>query len=187
MNYDLPESVTVNGTEYEINTDFRCILDIMEALSDADLSDNERAYFSLGFFYPDFSDMPMKDYQEAIKQLYWFINGGREQTQKKSKQLMSWEQDFDYIIGPVNRIIGHEIRADKNLHWWTFLSAYMEIGECLYSNIISIRQKLSEHKKLDKAEKEWYLKNRDIVDLKNKTTAFTESELEFLKTFSGGG
>ena len=43
---------------------------------------------------------------------------------------MSWEQDFDMIIAPVNRIAGCEVRALEYLHWWSFLSFYQEIGDC---------------------------------------------------------
>lgn len=183
MIYSLPESVEIDGTEYAINSDFRCILDIMEVLSDEELTDQERGYLALGFFYPDFSSMPKEHMKTAIEKVMWFIGGGKADNpgKKQPVRLMDWEQDFPLIIGPVNKVIGHEIRSDDHCHWWTFLSAYMDLGECLFSHVIGIRQKLASGKRLDKADREWYAKNKDLVDLKKKAgTRFTAAELEFL-------
>lgn len=185
MIYDLPKRLTVCGEEWKIRTDFRCILDVMEILNDVDIKDQERSYLALLYFYTDFENMPPEIYQEALQQCFWFINGGRldEQAGKKPPRLMDWEQDFPYIIAPVNRVIGHEIRADDYLHWWTFLSAYMEIGECTFAQIVHIRDQKSKGKPLDKADKEWYRRNQKLVDLK---TRYTSTEEEFLKQWGGG-
>lgn len=185
MIYELPTFAVINDKAYEINSDFRCILDILEVLADESLSNRERAYLALGFFYPDAETIPAKEIPDAIQRLFWFINGGKEQERKrKFTKLMDWEQDFPYFISPINRIIGHDIRNDKYLHWWTFLSAYMDIGECLFSQIVKIRQLRADGKKLDKVDREWYLKNRDLVDLKNMNT-FSSAELAFFNTLDG--
>ena len=73
MIYNLPTSLAVCGTEYEINSDFRAILDIIIALNDVDLIDSEKAFFALGFFYPDFELMPIEHHQEALRWCFWFI------------------------------------------------------------------------------------------------------------------
>lgn len=185
MMYDLPKSLTVSGAEYTIRSDFREILDIIEILNDEEMTESERAYVTLLFFYPDFENIPPEDYQEAIEQCFWFINGGKSEAErdKNPPRLMDWQQDFPYIIAPVNRVIGHEIRADAYLHWWTFLAAYMEIGECTFAQIVHIREAKNRGKKLDASDKEWYLRNREIVDLKTK---YTTAEEELLKKWGGG-
>lgn len=185
MTYDLPKSLMVCGREYEVRSDFRAILDIMEILNDAELNEQERCYLALLFFYTDFENMSPEHYQDAIKQCFWFINGGKtdEPGNKKPPRLMDWEQDFPYIIGPVNRVIGHEIRADHYLHWWTFLAAYMEMGECTFAQIVRIRDQQSRGKPLDKVDKEWYRRNQKLVDLK---TRYTSAEEEILKQWGGG-
>jgi hypothetical protein len=183
--YSLPKSLTVCGKEYEIRSDFREILDIIEILNDEELVESERAFVTLLFFYPEFEDMPPEDYQEALEQCFWFINGGKHEAAGGSPppRLMDWQQDFPYIIAPVNRVIGHEIRADDYLHWWTFLSAYMEIGECTFAQIVHIREAKTRGRKLDASDQEWYRRNRDIVDLKTK---YTTEEEELLKKWGGG-
>ena len=188
MNLYLPTTVTVNNKEYRIRTDFRVILEIMEAISDPDLEDAEKAEAVLTMFYIDMPD----DLREAIRQCYEFIDMGRDDKTKRPK-IMDWEQDFDYIIAPVNRVLGKEVRSipydyttnDGGLHWWTFMGAYMEIGgDCLYSQIIQMRDKLARHKKLEKYERDWINRNRNLVTIK---TRYSEKDDEILRKFIGGG
>lgn len=183
MIYYLPQSLEIGGREYAIRSDFREVLEIIGIMNDVDLEEWERAYVTLLFFYPEFKEMPPDDYQEAIRKCYWFVSGGKdEQPEESAPILMDWEQDFPYIIAPVNRVIGHEVRADKYLHWWTFLAAYMEIGECTFSQIVHIRDTQHRGKKLDASDKEWYSRNRDIVDLKTK---YSTAEEDLLKKWGG--
>lgn len=181
MNYGLPKSLTVCGTEYEIRSDFREILDVLEILNDIELIGQERFFLALLYFYPAFRKMPEEHYEEALKQCFWFLNGGKYEEESNGKQprLMDWQQDFPYIISPINRVIGHEIRADDYLHWWTFLAAYMEIGECTFAQIVHIRDARNRGRPLDKQDQEWYRRNRNLVDLKQKYTAQEEETLKY--------
>ena len=188
MNLYLPHTVTIDNKEYRIRTDFRVILEIIEALNDPDLKNEEKAEALLTMFY---IDLP-KDLLEAVKQAYRFIDMGKNETKKRPK-IMDWEQDFEYIIAPVNRVLGKEIRTipydyatdEGGLHWWTFMSAYMEIGgDCLYSQIIQMRDKVVRHKKLEKYEREWLTRNRDLVTIK---TRYSDKDDEMLKRLLGGG
>lgn len=43
MNYSLPKKLAVCGAEYDIRYDFRCILDIISAMEDPELSNQEKA------------------------------------------------------------------------------------------------------------------------------------------------
>ena len=156
MMYDLPTSLEVCGTEYPIETDFRVILDIFSVLSAVELTSEEKCFGVLGMFYPGFFTMPWEHMEEAIKQCFWFINGGNEEAQKKSTKLMDWEQDFRLLVAPINRIAGQEVRALPYLHWWTFVAAYMEIGDGTLAMVISIREKLANGRKLEKYERQYY-------------------------------
>lgn len=189
MGYGLPKSVEINGEEFPIRYDYRVILDIFEAINDPELNDGERALAVLQMFYPDF--VKIKDYDMAIKECLKFINGGKEETiSKKQPRLVAWDQDFPYIVAPINRVLGYDIRSTEydienntgGLHWWTFLSAYMEIGDCLFAQIVGIRDKKSKGKKLDKADQEFYRKNREIIDIK---THYTDAENDLVKAWTG--
>lgn len=177
MMYELPTSVTVEGQDYAIRSDFRAILDICCALNDVQLSDSEKSYLILFIFYPDFESIPQAHYQQAVERCFWFIDGGNDKTNDKSAKLMDWQQDFRYIISPVNRVLGCEIRSKEYIHWWTFLSAYFEIGDCLFAQIVNIRAKKQKGQALDKSEREFYRKNRAMIDLK---TPQTETETGLL-------
>ena len=173
MMYDLPVSVDVNGHAYEIRSDYRAILDILEAINDPELTTSERAEAVLRIFYPQFEEMPQRDYERAIDRCIWFINCGNEEErpENKSERLMDWQQDFSLIVAPVNRVLGKEIRSLDYLHWWTFIGAYQEIGDCTFAQIVNIRQKKARCKKLNKDEQEYYKKNRNLIDLKRQYTS----------------
>lgn len=176
--WSLPKTADVNGTTYEIRSDFRAVLDILTALVDNELDEQDKAEAALTIFYPGFSEMPVENYQEALSQCFRFIDRGEEPKEKKREPvLMSWEQDFDMIIAPINRVAGCEIRALEYAHWWTFLSWYSEIGDCFFAQVVRIRDKKAHGKPLDKQDREFYRKNRDVIDLK---TAYTEAEKDVL-------
>ena len=100
----------------------------------------------------------------------------------KTPRLVDWEQDYGLMIAPINRVIGREIRAVEYMHWWTFLAAYQEIGDCTFAQVVRIRDYLSRGKKLDKADQEWYRKNRHLVDFKRK---YTSADDALMKEWGG--
>ena len=171
----LPPSVEVGGADCEIRSDYRAILDICAALDDPELGQRGKAAVALDIFYPSIEDIPPEHYQEALDRCFWFIQGGDEETPRKAPKLMDWKQDFKLIVAPINRVTGREIRSLDYLHWWTFLAAYYEIGDCLFAQVVRVREQKSRGKALDKADAEFYRRNRDIVDLK---TAYTQSDNE---------
>lgn len=182
MEYGLPKKVNIKGVDFEIRYDFRVILEILEALNDEELEGAEKMECVLKMFYVDWEHI--EDISEAIEACYRFIDGGKEPTGRKSPRLVDWERDFDYIIAPVNRVLGYEAREAASVHWWTFLSAYMEMGgESLMCQIISLRDKLSKGKKLEKHEREWLRNNRQLVQLPQKYSAADE---EMLRKMTGG-
>ena len=177
--YDLPTSADINGAVYQIRSDYRAVLDIIGVLGDAELSDEDRTLVSLTIFFEDFGSMPVSDFQEAIDYMLWFINGGADNKKKAKKpKLMDWGQDFPLIVSPINKVLGYEVRAVDYLHWWTFLAAYQEIGDCLFAQVVSIRKKRLMGKKLDKTDSQFYHENHDIVDLKREETDAEKAILE---------
>lgn len=177
MMYQLPTSAEIGGKRYSIRSDYRAALDILICLTDAELTPMERTMVALDMFYPDMAAIPQEDLQKACDYLVWFLNCGDEGDNRRRPKLMDWEQDFQYIVAPINRVVGCEVRAVDYLHWWTFISAYYEIGDCLFAQIVRIRQLKSKGKKLDKADQEFYRENRRLVDIKIKYTEADELAL----------
>lgn len=179
MNYELPTSIEIDGKAYNIRNqgDYRVILDVIAALTDVELNEREQAAAALCIFY---EELPA-DVQAAADAMVKFIDGGTTaKSGKASPRLMDWEQDFPLIVAPINRVVGCEIRAVPYLHWWSFLSAYMEIGECTFATVVGIRQKRQKGKKLEKWEQDYVREHPDTVNLR---PLVSESEQAYLDSF----
>ena len=176
--YDLPTSVVVDGIERPIRSDYRAVLDVMQVMADPEIADDERSLVTLSIFYPDIDEI--SDYEEAIERMFWFVGGGETKRDggPRRPRLMDWDQDFPLIVSPVNHVLGYEVRAVEYLHWWTFLAAYREIGDCTFAQVVSIRKKKLMGKKLDKSDQEFYSNNRELVDLR---ITLTEDEEQFFR------
>lgn len=179
--WSFPTSLNIGGIDYEIRTDFRVVLDLISALNDPELQDQSEeltAYAQteciLQIMYPDYDKIPDEYVEEALIKVSEFIDMGIREEKRKPKT-MDWEQDALIIIPAINRVLNTEVRSVDYMHWWTFLGAYMEIGESMFSNVLNIRQKKIKGKKLEKWEQEFYKENKSIIDLKKK---YTEEELE---------
>lgn len=165
----LPVSVIVDDVEYRIRTDYRNILTLFEAMADGELDEREKWMTALGIFYKD--TIP-GDIDKAIKQMVWFLNGGKPETEAHHKKpVFDWNQDEQIIFAAVNKVSGQEVRAVEYMHWWTFLSLFQEVGESLFSQVVNIRVKKNRNEKLDKTEQRFYRENRFTVDLKRKYSA----------------
>lgn len=170
MFYGLPKSLEVNGVEHPIRYQYTAILDIIRALNDRELEDKEKVYCLLFILYEDFEDIPTEDYEEAFLKAQEFIDNGMVDEKKDNVKKVDFEQDARLLFPAINRVAGREIRLDPEIHWWTFLGWFMEIGECTYSHVLNIRSKKAEGKQLEKWEQEFYSKNKNIVDIQVRLT-----------------
>lgn len=180
MMWNLPIAVDIDGKEYAIRNkcDYRVVLDVISALNDEELEMEYRIECALFIFYEDLTGL--KDVQTAITEMMKIINLGEETTEEEQHKprLMDWEHDFPQLAPPISRVLGYSVRdANRYTHWWDFIGAYMEIGECTFANIISIRNKRMKGKKLEDWEREFYRENKKMVDLPHK---FTSEEQEWL-------
>lgn len=166
QDYELPTYAEIDGVRLDFRSDFRVIIDIFAAFNDPDLTEQERIICGLQIFFVDF-DL-ITDFKTASDIMMLFINGNNAESGNKSPELIDWEKDVSIIIPPVNRILGQEIRQLPYLHWWTFLSAFMEIGECVFNTFVGIRNKKIKGKKLEKFEQDIYRENKDKIDLKRR-------------------
>lgn len=181
MMWDLPVSVEIDGKTHAIRNrcDYRVVLDVISALNDEDLTQEQRIQCSLIIFYEKILDI--ENIEAAMKEMFKVINLGEEQNEEERKpKLMDWEHDFPQIAPPVSRVLGYSVRDPKNYtHWYDFIGAYQEIGgECTFSTIISIRSKRAKGKKLDKWEEEYLREHRKMVELPRKLTAEEQEYLD---------
>ena len=183
--WDLPTSVNIDGEEHEIERecDYRVILDCLKAYEDVSLLPEDRHLSALMIFYKE--PKKIKNIQKALEQMLRVIECENDETitkarisGKPSERLMSWKKDFKFIAPAVSRVLGYDVRqSGKYTHWWTFLGAYMEIGECTWSTFISIRKKKLHGIKLEKWEEQIYRENTDDILL---PTEMSDEEREWL-------
>lgn len=163
--WNLPAALEVAGTEYEIRTDFRPVLDIISAFGDPELPDYAKTQVMLEILYVNLP--PAEHLKEAAEKAIWFIDCGQEMDDRPKSRTMDWEQDAGIIFPAVNKIAGYETRNPKQYtHWWTFMGYFNEIDDGLFSQVLSIRQKKAKGKKLEKWEQEFYSENRNLINLK---------------------
>lgn len=180
----LPKTLKVNDRELPIKTDFRVALLAIQVFNDSELNNQEKAYLLLDMFF-NIENLKEGEYEEALKQISWFLDGGKDYSNKSTKKVMDWEQDEQMIFSSINKVAGKETREADYIHWWTFLGYFNEIGEGLFNTVLNIRQKKANGKKLSKEEIEFMNKNKDIVILKEKYTDDEQKEIDELNKLLG--
>lgn len=188
MIWDFPVSVTIDGEEYEIqnNCDYRVILDCIAVYEDTSLDLITQHQSALIIFYKE--PHKIKNIEEAVKQMLRVIDCESEECSSFNKtenfrppeRLMCWSKDFKFIAPATSRILGYDVRTpNKYTHWWSFMGAYMEIGECTWSTFISIRKKKMHGQKLEEWEQKVYRENKKDIDLPQN---LTDEEKEWLNS-----
>lgn len=182
----LPEYLVVGAVDYPIRFDYRNVLQVFEAFQDPELSQEEKWIVAIYLMFEDFlcADDVFEavengfDIEEAVKQIVWFISAGKEQGESKELPVYDWAQDEQMIFSAVNKVAGRETRAEDYIHWWTFLGYFNEIGEGDFSFVVGIRNKLNQGKKLEKYEREYLSKHKDIVRIRKRLTEEEKKEEE---------
>ena len=182
MTWDLPLAVEINGMKHNIRNkcDYRIILDVISALNDKTLSENVRLISALIIFYEDFQKIT--NIQAAVIEMMTVINIGEknDSSEPDEPRLMEWGHDFNFIAPPISRVLGYDVRVpDKYTHWYTFIGAYMEIGDCYFTQIISMRSKLRKGRKLNDHDKEFYKAHKKDIDLEMD---ISDEELAWLES-----
>ena len=178
----LPTTLTVDGVEYKINSDYKVALLIFQAYNDPELNDQEKAVVCIKCLYDEIPDNKAKALEKAL----WFLDGGNMPKSKPLPyKLMDWEQDEQLIFSSVNKVAGYETRKAEDLHWWTFLGFFNEISEGLWNQVMNIRSKKAKGKKLEKYEQEFYNQHKEMINLKVKYSAQEQAEMDELNKILG--
>lgn len=176
--WHLPKTIIIGGKTYNLNTDYRDILEIIEYLTNESKPLFLRWEIAIGLFYEE--KVPNEYHNEAIRFLNEFIGYGAEEG-TAGRKLIDWEQDAQLIIGDINANERIDIRSVDYMHWWTFLDKFNGISEGRLSTVVSIRSKLSKGQKLEKWEREYYQKNKKIIDFRKRYTQGELEEIENIK------
>ena len=177
----LPESVVIGDKDFAIRTDFRVCLKTIMAFEDPDLTPQEKTSILLSNLYPEIPS----DVETAIQQANLFLNGGKvsEEESEPSPRVYSFSKDANFIFAAFRQTHGIDLQKET-LHWWEFLSLFMDLGsETTFCQLVSLRKRI----KTGKASKEERQAAREMGDLievpefDDRTLAEKEAEAEFLR------
>lgn len=153
-------------------------------MSDPDLTQQEQYIACLQILYPRWKELP--DANAALRAAFTFINEGKEDEQQGFRpRLVDWEQDAALIAPAVDKVLGYSCRRCGYLHWWEFLGAFHGIGDGLFAQVASIRNKRAHGKMLDKSEQEFARENAAIIKIHAAESAEDKAEKERLLDLLG--
>ena len=181
--YSLPTSLNVGGVDFNIRTDFRDILQILLACNDPEVPEEAKSVIMIMILYEDYHSIPPECIEEAAKKACDFIDCGQSDDGKHHPKLIDWKQDAPIIIPAINKVSNKEVRAVPYMHWWTFFSYFMEIGESLLGTVITYRSNRAKGKKKEKWEIEFYKENKKLIDFQTYGERSDEEKKELRALF----
>lgn len=160
---NLPTTVSIDGEEYLINTDFRASIQF-EALVQQEKDELKILQEMLHLYYRE--NIP-KNIPKAIEKALWFYAGGKPgagNSDSKKETFYSFDYDGDYIYSAFMEQYGVDLMSAE-LHWWKFRAMFLSMSDkTKFSEIIGYRSaKISG--KMSKEEKEFYKKMKKIYAL----------------------
>lgn len=131
----LPVSVTINGWEYPIRSDFRTMIKFEQLMQDPAVTDQDRTWLALNLFYPEIPD----DLDQAVEKMIWFyrcdkqdnlyMKRAKKKKSKKTDRIYDFEYDDDYIYAAFMAQYHMDLHRVKNLHWWKFRAMFNSLNE----------------------------------------------------------
>ena len=173
----LPSSVKIDGTEYEINSDFRTSVLFSLLMEDDNLSEEEKVLQALNLYYPTIPN----NSEKAIEKIKWFYSCGKldnpignKKARAISKKVFDFEIDANYIYSAFMSQYNIDLQDIEELHWWKFKALLEGLKEDnKLSKIIEYRSvdlskiKDKEQRKFYKdMQKQYSLKKENEEDLK---------------------
>lgn len=183
----LPQSVEIGEREYQINTDFRTGLRIMEAWEDPALTDREKQMVMLELLY---SEMP-NDLAEACRLAVKFLNCGEDMRgdhgeAPPAERRYCFTQDAKYIFTAILQTHGVDLEQIDYLHWWKFQYLFLDLREdCFFSRLIYYRTQRA-NGKLTRQEAEYCRLIQSVLDLpEDKNPEAEKASDEFMRLLRG--
>lgn len=163
----LPETLTIGGREYNINTDYSTWIRYEQLLtSENELSDEETFEEILRLVFP--KKRPSRNFDpETAERIMWFYRCGKDEkkTGNDSRDdVFSYDYDDGYITAAFKQQYGINLNRDK-LHWWEFSAYMLALSEDTeFVKIMGIRV-MKIDPKLPAATKNYYQRMKQLYKL----------------------
>lgn len=183
----LPKSLCIKGKTYQIKTDFRDILRLIEMLEAPEGKEEEKALSALLWFYS--GDLP-EDIKQAAENLSLFFAcgkkaegalpaGGRKKGMKKAPDI-SFSADAPLIYAAFLTQYGIDLIEIKYLHFWAFRALFDGLEPERRLNEIRRCRSISITKQMSEGEKRYYKsmkKAYSLSPMQDETTKAIEKAL----------
>jgi len=127
----LPTEVTIEGEDYEVNSDFRTSILFELLMQDNSMNNKDKFIQALKLYYP----ILPKDLNKAIEGILWFYRCGKDEVKNnnkgtgKSTNVYSYEHDDDYIYSAFLDQYRVDLQDIEYLHWWKFKAMFKGLKE----------------------------------------------------------
>ena len=172
---EFPDSVCVNGENYQIETDFREWIRFIQLVEDDEVPWQIKCQLMMQWYTDGMPD----DLEGAVYALGGFLemrvdrSDSEEHSESVTKQLYSFEQDADCIYSAFREVYGINLQTVPYMHWWEFQTLFIGLPEkteikqrIMYRNtdLRDIKDK-DERKRIQKIQRAISLKkNRKMTD-----------------------
>lgn len=187
---ELPESVEIDGKEYEIDTDFRISILFEMMIQSNCIDDEEKGRNALSLYYP----IVPENTEIAIDKILWFYSCGKKEndiddscqagTGGSSKgQIYSYDHDDEYIYSAFLGQYGIDLQDIEKLHWWKFKALFKSLKEDTEIVKIMGYRAMDISGDMPKAQKDFYRKMKKIHAIplpKNEVEKINEIERALL-------
>lgn len=164
----VPQTVTIEGEDYKINSDFRTSILFELLMQDNSIGEEEKIFMALDLYY---SVIPT-NIGEAIEQMLWFYRCGKDEGVSKGTgkgrgitQIYSFEYDDDYIYSAFLDQYGIDLQDIPYLHWWKFKAMFKALKEDNEIVKIMSYRAMDMSKIKDKEEKAYYRKMKELYKI----------------------
>lgn len=185
-----PEAVEIDGIIYKLNTNWFDCLSIIMAFEDKNIIEDpenhihEKTEILIENLYRiAFYEFNPEHLNEAIRLGIKFLDGPMDERKSNKKEpekpLYSFSKDWQYIYTAILTMYnGIDLYKSPDLHWWTFISYFMGIGESFFSRLIHLRRqynknKLSKDERIECDNIGWDIIKIDVPD-KSERQAFED-------------
>lgn len=170
---------------YKIDTDFQTGIQISQCMTDEEFSIRERFYAACELLFPE--EHP-GDYRELTDAISWFLNGWREKIEpaknKKSSEVSKKKDipsmDFDVDQWRIYAAFLSQYHIDLNvqqLHFWVFMGLLANLEECVFTNVVKIREQKIDPK-MSKEEKKQLKEAKEVFKIQKEEDETAEEQEE---------
>lgn len=129
---ELPDSITIDGKEYSIDTDYRIMADFETKINRTDITDKKALAKilseTLSALFTEIPDVPA---EKLIAGMLWYYRCGKDpekSTKKNHIKCYDYDEDADHIFAAFMQQYGDDLTS-SDMHWWKFRAKFTNLTD----------------------------------------------------------